>query len=473
MKKRRLLCLLSVLLCVSLSACAYKIETKELAAGKVGVEYSDTIAGKGKDIYYELAADSAELPLGMLLYDDGTIEGIPEEAGAFHFSAVAVDLKDRETRADFTIVIAKGELSYAAKPLDDAEAGKPYIVNVANATGINGIRYAAKDNAPLPEGLSISAEGEISGIPAAEGDYTFTIVASANGCDDVEAEFQLHVEPGEPAMPTDLGKIVFEDFTLPVGYVGEEYNETVQYAYGVPDITYKVKYVGGKGLPKGLKFNDLGMIAGVPQDSTSGTLKFTVTASAEGYKSVKVNCYLTVLDQYVATNRFEAEHIDVTGLKGAGYSGSASELAMIQKYPNASNGRSLGYLNCALQFSFNFTSELDTTAKLTLGLGSEMWGDLTLTTDSFKVLVNGEEVAYDPFTVLEIGSGQDREFRPYTLSPVVNLKAGDNTITIQILDSVATAGIGTATAQGPMVDYLQIEEANGEIGWRPRVANTK
>ena len=102
-----------------------------------------------------------------------------------------------------------------------------------------------------------------------------------------------------------------------------------------------------------------------------------------------------------------------------------------------------------------------------------MWGDLTLTPDSFKVLVNGEEVAYDPFTVLEIGSGQDREFRPYTLSPAVTLKAGDNTVTIQILDSVATAGIGTATAQGPMVDYLQIDEANGEIGWRPRVANTK
>ena len=69
--------------------------------------------------------------------------------------------------------------------------------------------------------------------------------------------------------------------------------------------------------------------------------------------------------------------------------------------------------------------------------------------------------------------GQDREFRPYTLSPAVTLKAGDNTVTIQILDSVATAGIGTATAQGPMVDYLQIDEANGEIGWRPRVANTK
>ncbi len=71
------------------------------------------------------------------------------------------------------------------------------------------------------------------------------------------------------------------------------------------------------------------------------------------------------------------------------------------------------------------------------------------------------------------GAGNDMAFDRYTLSPSVSLKAGENIIGFEILDSEDTGGVGTATAKGPIFDCLEIGGASCEIGWRPRVANTK
>ena len=461
-----------LVMAAALGGCAFEFSGKTLKKGKVGVEYNDTVASNGTDIYYELDMGS-ELPAGLILYDDGTVTGTPEEAGTFEFTVLALDLNNEEYTADFTIEIEKGSITYSATTLPDAKTGEPYLQELGTAQGMSNITYSLKDGSELPAGLTLSEEGRLSGQSEATADTaTFTVVASAPGYDPVEATFTLKIVEGESSGPTDLGKIVFEDFTLPDGLVGEEYNESIRKAYGVPGITYKIKYIGGKGLPKGMEYNDLGLIAGTPKDSTSGVLTFNIIASAEGYDSVTATVSLRVLDVYQATNKFEAEHIDVSSLKGAGYSGSAAGKAMIEKYELASGGRALSYLNCALEFSFNFTSEQATTASLTLCLGNNMWGDFELSSKIFKVYLNGEELSYNAFTLRQIGSGQATEFNEYKLSCTLDLKAGDNTLTFEILDSVEVSGIGTATAMGPIVDYIKVEAAAGEIGWRPRVANT-
>ena len=89
------------------------------------------------------------------------------------------------------------------------------------------------------------------------------------------------------------------------------------------------------------------------------------------------------------------------------------------------------------------------------------------------MFVNEEELDYGSFTILEKGAGNDMEFQSFTLQPSVKLHAGENIVRFEIVDSEDTEGVGTATAKGPIFDYLQIDNASCEIGWRPRVANTK
>ena len=476
MKKVKAL-LAAALLLVGLTACGggtdFQFEGKTLASGSVGAAYNDTVSAGAEDIYYELDYDD-NLPLGLSLAEDGAVTGTPEEAGDFTFTIFATDPEDNYKEAEFSIHIEKGALSYTGKALEDGAAGEPYVQSVGTAAGAEGVTYALKADSALPAGLSLAEDGQISGVPEASGSAEITVVASANGCDPVEAVFTLNISEGsaEAAGPTDLGHIVFEGWTLPDGQVGEAYSESVRKAYGVPNISYEIKYIGGIGFPKGVSFNELGVIAGTPGDSTSGVMRFNIIASAEGCEPVSVECQLRIYDVYEQTNVMEAEHIDVSSLKGAGYSGSASGLAMIQSYAKASGGKALGYLNTAASFEFAITSAADTSANLILGLGTE-WGDLTLTPKTFKVYVNGQELDYGSIAIPDNGAGNDMAFDRYTLSPSVSLKAGENIIGFEILDSEDTGGVGTATAKGPIFDCLEIGGASCEIGWRPRVANTK
>ena len=323
---------------LALAGCAPFSERTTLNGGRVGVEYSDSISAGSGDMFYDLDYESS-LPKGLTLWGDGAITGIPMEAGTFEFTAVAINSKDEEFTADFSMTIEGAELSYSASALPDATTGEPYMQDLGTATGMPEITYALKEGSALPAGLTLAEDGVLSGRPtqAAEA-ASFTIVASASGCDPVEATFTLRILQGEIIDET-LGYIKFEDFTLPEGLVGEEYSQDIFKAQGVPGITYSVRFTSGKGLPAGLRYDsELGLISGTPTDSTHGPITFRVTARAEGYDSVTVMVTLDVKDVYVATGKLEAEYIYVNDLSGAGYSSAPSGTGLIQSATNASNG---------------------------------------------------------------------------------------------------------------------------------------
>ena len=254
MKKiSKIFCLL-LTVCLGLMAvagCAIFSSETTLKDGQVGVEYSDSIAAGSRDMFYDLDYDSS-LPKGLTLWGDGAITGIPMEAGTFEFTAVAINTNDEEFTAEFSMTIAGAELSYTATALPDATTGEPYQQNIGTATGMPEITYSVKEGSTLPAGLAPFAEGILSGRPTeAVESASFTVVASASGCDPVEATFTLKVLQGEDVDET-LGYIKFEDFTLPEGLVGEAYSQDIFRAEGVPGITYSVRFTSGKGLPRAL-----------------------------------------------------------------------------------------------------------------------------------------------------------------------------------------------------------------------------
>lgn len=468
---KRVLPVLLVVCIVNMAACTIlPFESKALKDGKVGMEYSETIATGTKNMYYDLDYDS-QLPKGLVLYDDGAIKGIPEEAGEFTFKVVMIDLNDVEYYADFTLKIEKGSLTYSASSLKDAKTGEPYLADIATATGMPRITYSVKADTPLPEGLTLSEDGKLSGIPSKAADsISFTVIASAEGCVPVEAVFAMKIEQGEQK-EENLGKIVFESFTLPDGLVGEPYEQSVRKAYGVPNITYKFNFSGGNGLPSGMTGNkELGLVVGTPQDSTTGQIRFRVTASAEGYESVTAFVTLTVYDKYVETTRFETELVDtIPTLSGAGYSSAPSGRGMIQAFGGMSGGKSLGYLNKPVTVTYTINSEADTTATLVLGLGSEN-GDFTYDSSMFEIIVNGEKIDYGSLNVKQLGTATTGfSSSPITVSSLIKLKSGENVISFKILES--DKATGTFSAVGCLFDYIELNGAGCTLGWRPRVAN--
>ncbi|MBR6966251.1 MAG: hypothetical protein IKH81_04135 [Clostridia bacterium] len=473
--RNKKICLVLGLLIVSLllTGCRDRIlpfEGRQLVDGQVGTAYETNIATGTADMYYDLDYDSS-LPRGMILYDDGVIKGVPEQAGTFDFKAVMIDLDDNEYYADFALYIEPGKLEYSGSALADGTTGEPYQQALNTATGSGDITYTVKDGTALPTGLILSEDGVLSGIPEEAGEnISVTVTASAPGCNPADAAFSLNIAQGAAA-EENLGHIEFAKFDLPDAVVGQPYSESVRKAYGVPNITYSFRFSGGQGLPAGLdRDKDLGLVLGTPVDSTDGKITFRVTAEAEGYDAVTVKVTLNVVDPYAAATRFETEYVNtIPKLTGNGYSDSKTGRGMIQNTPKASNGRMLGYMNKPTDVTFTITAAEETTADLVLGLGSEV-GDYTYDPSMFGIIVNGTEIDYGTLNVKQTGENEATfESTPIPVSPAIQLKKGENTITFSIRQS--DKATGTFSAVGCLFDYIELNNANCELGWYPRTGN--
>lgn len=167
-----------------------------LADATVGEAYTGTVATAtgASDIRYALKEGSS-LPAGLTLSQTGRLGGTPTAvAENVRFTVVASAEGAESAEAEFTITVAKQQISYRGTTLEEATVGQAYSRSVATATNAEDITYALKQGSTLPAGLTLSADGTVSGTPTeAVDNATFTVVASADGYDPVEAQFVLSV----------------------------------------------------------------------------------------------------------------------------------------------------------------------------------------------------------------------------------------------------------------------------------------
>ena len=167
-----------------------------LAGGKLGVSYMQKLPAaetQGK-VTYALSEES-KLPNGLTLTSGGYITGTPREAVTDHtFTVIATSPFTEPVEAQFTLTIG---LSFNETTLQNGRTGESYSARVDTAQGAGEISYTLKEGSALPEGLTLSENGVISGTPSKAGDYTFTVVASAEGKVGDEITLTLHIDEGQ------------------------------------------------------------------------------------------------------------------------------------------------------------------------------------------------------------------------------------------------------------------------------------
>lgn len=170
----------------------------QLVAGKFA-KVDVTSKCEGSSVSYEV---SGNLPKGMVLTAEGAIVGVPAEKGTGKFTVTAKAAGKDDLATEVTITVNDAAvISFSGKALGEATVGSAYSAAVNTATGADGIVYSA---AGLPEGLTISADGTISGTPAVAGSYTVKVSAWSDNClTATTAEFTLSVKGGETDPGTD------------------------------------------------------------------------------------------------------------------------------------------------------------------------------------------------------------------------------------------------------------------------------
>lgn len=272
-------------------------------------------------------------------------------------------------------------LTYTGGSLPDATVGTAYVGTVATATGADTVTYALKDGSSLPGGMTLSRTGRLGGTPTAVAEgHKFTVVASAEGFTDAEAEFTISV-----VRPS----LTYRGTTLADATVGEEYSYSVATASGAENITYAL--AEDAELPAGLTLSENGTISGTPETAVDNAT-FGIVASADGMDPVTAEFTITV---YWPNVTFEAEWAFDGGTDGCVYTSSDS-----------SSGR--GYVdfradkheNSSISLTFNSSAVGSVRLSLGIGLRSDLAQSLS---GVYNITLNGEPL--DTETELSKGGG--------------------------------------------------------------------
>ena len=253
---------------------AVHITTTTLPAGVVDTTYPETTleAADGNGSY---TWSSTTLPAGLTLTTAGVLTGTPTTDATTDITVTVTDAAGKTAQANFTIVIAKA-VHITTTSLPSVEAGDPYPeTTLAAADGTPGYTWTST---ALPEGLTLSEAGVLSGTPTTAGDTSVTFTATDANIKTATADLTITITPA----------VHLTNTALSIGVVGGDYTSTLTAAGGTAPYT-----ITAGTLPDGLTLTD-GVISGTPTATARNTpVEITVT-DARG-KSSTTSPGLTVV----------------------------------------------------------------------------------------------------------------------------------------------------------------------------------
>lgn len=150
--------------------------TSSLPAARVGVAYPPFLLtsanGNGSPAWQITAG---QLPPGMQVLPNGSIEGIPTVSGTFN---PTFRVTDGAESADKTLILAVSAMQISTTTLGSAAAGEAYSHTMTSTGGLGDVTWALGPGSSLPSGLSLSSSGLISGTTYLAGLHPLTLTAT-------------------------------------------------------------------------------------------------------------------------------------------------------------------------------------------------------------------------------------------------------------------------------------------------------
>jgi 3',5'-cyclic AMP phosphodiesterase CpdA len=224
------------------------VTTSSLLRGAVGVAYQAALAASGGDGTYVWALAAGGLPDGLTLAADGAITGTPGAGGSFSLLVQATSAGVPATR-ELTLAVAPA-LQIAPAPLPPVVVGRAYSFTWLASGGDGGNVWSLASGA-LPAGLTLSADGVLTGTAAAAGTAEFVVrVTNPLGQTTTTAATLIVVMP-----------VAITTTTLPRSAVGYAYDVALAASGGGGMQQWSVH---SGSLPAGLGLSAGGVVSGTP-----------------------------------------------------------------------------------------------------------------------------------------------------------------------------------------------------------------
>jgi hypothetical protein len=238
--------------------------------GTSGTPITITFGGSGGVGPYRCSA-AGTLPPGST-FSNCTLGGTPTTPGTYTFRVTVTDSTGVTATKDVSVVISPPALGLGGS-VGNGQVGLAYSGQLSATGGVPPYSYSISG---LPDGLSGTAGGAITGTPTTAGQYSIggTVVDSAGA--KANATFNITITPANLTIATT---------SLPDGTVNIAYAASLAAAGGVKPYAWSVT-----GLPDGLTATAAGAINGTP----TAPGKFTVSVSVKDAAGTNVGQRFTL-----------------------------------------------------------------------------------------------------------------------------------------------------------------------------------
>ncbi|MCI0485694.1 MAG: putative Ig domain-containing protein [Blastocatellia bacterium] len=247
----------------------------DLPLGAIGIPYHVTLnATAGVPPYKWIKKNKPKfgtLPDGIRVSKDGTISGTPTAQGTFDFTVRVVDATGKKAAKPFTIEVGPPPppLEIRTTVLASASRGLPYRFALEAGGGLPPYTWSI-DTGVLPDGLTMNAEGVISGTATTIGSLSFTVrLLDSIGTSTLKTLTLAVIPPPPP--------LVILTQQLPDTAAERPYNQTLQAGGGVPPYAWSLS---SGSLGEGLNLSTAGVISGTPTRAGTNVFVVRVTDSA-------------------------------------------------------------------------------------------------------------------------------------------------------------------------------------------------
>lgn len=258
------------------------ITTTSLTDGYVGQAYSLSLNATGGKSGYTWTATGA-LPAGVTLSTAGVLSGTPSatSSGAITFTVTDANGETATQQLNLAVFALP---SITTSTLADAYVGTGYAGALAHTGGKSPVVFTLSSGT-LPNGLSLSAAGALSGTPTVPGTALLGFTATDANGKTAQVSLSLAVFAAPQVSTT----------SLPDGTKAVAYSANVQATGGKSPLSWTLS---SGTLPSGLSLASNGAISGTPTNSGTSTFSVVVTdangVSATANLSIIVYASLTI-----------------------------------------------------------------------------------------------------------------------------------------------------------------------------------
>ena len=233
-----------------------------LANGQLGQPYSSTLSATNATAPFTFVLVGGTLPPGLLLSPNGNISGTPASGGLFQAIYRVTDSRGATATITLPIFIAAPGLSFFTLTLPSARQNQAYASILQGTGGTTPYTFQLAGGS-LPDGLTLSSSGLLSGTPTqSAGSTLFTVRVTDAAAATSQVTYSFNVNNSNLSLISSSPTAA----QLGVAYA---------FALGSSGGTGATTYTLASGaLPPGLTLNSNGTISGTP--TAAGTYAYTL-----------------------------------------------------------------------------------------------------------------------------------------------------------------------------------------------------